>query len=154
MSSDILKPPVYCPNAIVTEAGWVNPKTGELLIAVRNLRQRIDEQALAVQHKREDNKSETEKILDRLTEITLAQQKVDDHSDTQKALDKLTEQVAEPEIIIDPITELEAESVTITKENNNITIGINESTEVVEAVNKPKRPGRPKKQKSTDEQQG
>lgn len=151
--SDILNPPVYCPNAIVTDAGWVNPKTGELLIAVRNLRQRIDEQALAVQHNREDNKSETEKILDRLTEITLAQQKVDDRSDTQKALDKLTEPVVEP-IIVDSMAELEAESVTITKENNNITIGIKESTEVAEAVNKPKRPGRPKKQKSTDEQQG
>ena len=153
MSSDILKPPVYCPNAIVTDAGWVNPKTGELLIAVRNLRQRIDEQALASQHNREDNKSETEKILDRLTEITLAQQKVDDRSDTQKALDKLTDQAVEP-IIVDSMAELEAESVTITKENNNITIGIKESTEVEEAVNKPKRPGRPKKQKSTDEQQG
>ena len=150
MSSDILKPPVYCPNAIVTDAGWVNPKTGELLIAVRNLRQRIDEQALAVQHNREDNKSETEKILDRLTEITLAQQKVDDRSDTQKALDKLTEQVVEP-IIVDSMAELEAESVTITKENNNITIGIKESTEVAEEVKKPGRRGRPKKQQTNEQ---
>ena len=71
------------------------------------------------QHNREDNKSETEKILDRLTEITLAQQKVDDRSDTQKALDKLTDQAVEP-IIVDSMAELEAESVTITKENNNI----------------------------------
>lgn len=146
MTSDILKPPAYCPNAIVTEAGWVNPKTGELLIAVRNLHKRIIEQNLIVQHKREDIKSETEKILDRLTEITLAQQKVDDRSDTQKALDRLTEQAAEPVIIIDSMSALESESVTITKENNNITIGIKESTEVAEVVNTPRRRGRPKKQ--------
>lgn len=125
---DILTPPVYCPDAIATDVGWINPKNGELLIAVRNLRQRIAEQALAVEHKREDVKPEAE-IVD-------VQQPVDDRSDTQKAFVVVPEQVEE----------IQAESVTITKENNNITIGIEESTEVAEAVNKPKRPGRPKKQ--------
>lgn len=125
---DILTPPVYCPDAIATDVGWINPKNGELLIAVRNLRQRIAEQALAVEHKREDVKPEAE-IVD-------VQQPVDDRSDTQKAFVSVPEQVEE----------IQAESVTITKENNNITIGIEESTEVAEAVNKPKRPGRPKKQ--------
>lgn len=125
---DILTPPVYCPDAIATDVGWINPKNGELLIAVRNLRQRIAEQALAVEHKREDVKPEAE-IVD-------VQQPVDDRSDTQKAFVAVPEQVEE----------LQTESVTITKENNNITIGIKESTEVAEAVNKPKRPGRPKKQ--------
>lgn len=125
---DILKPPVYCPDAIATDVGWINPKNGELLVTVRNLRQRIAEQALAVEHKREDVKPEAE-IVD-------VQQPVDDRSDTQKAFVVVPEQVEE----------IQAESVTITKENNNITIGIEESTEVAEAVNKPKRPGRPKKQ--------
>lgn len=125
---DILTPPVYCPDAIATDVGWINPKNGELLIAVRNLRQRIAEQALAVEHKREDVKPEAE-IVD-------VQQPVDDRSDTQKAFVVVPEQVEE----------IQAESVKITKENNNITIGIKESTEVAEAVNKPKRPGRPKKQ--------
>lgn len=125
---DILTPPVYCPDAIATDVGWINPKNGELLIAVRNLRQRIAEQALAVEHKREDVKPEAE-IVD-------VQQPVDDRSDTQNAFVAVPEQVEE----------IQAESVTITKENNNITIGIKESTEVAEAVNKPKRPGRPKKQ--------
>lgn len=125
---DILTPPVYCPDAIATDVGWINPKNGELLVTVRNLRQRIAEQALAVEHKREDVKPEAE-IVD-------VQQPVDDRSDTQKAFVVVPEQVEE----------IQAESVTITKENNNITIGIEESTEVAEAVNKPKRPGRPKKQ--------
>lgn len=125
---DILTPPVYCPDAIATDVGWINPKNGELLIAVRNLRQRIAEQALAVEHKREDVKPEAE-IVD-------VQQPVDDRSDTQKAFVAVPEQVEE----------FQTESVTITKENNNITIGIEESTQVAEAVNKPKRPGRPKKQ--------
>ena len=129
---DILTPPVYCPDAIATDVGWINPKNGELLVTVRNLRQRIAEQALAVELKREDIKSETEKVLEQLTLITVTQPPVDDRSTTQKILDDLTEE--------------QTESVTITKENNNITIGIEESTEVAEAVNKPKRPGRPKKQ--------
>lgn len=129
---DILTPPVYCPDAIATDVGWINPKNGELLVTVRNLRQRIAEQALAVGLKREDIKSETEKVLEQLTLITVTQPPVDDRSTTQKILDDLTEE--------------QTESVTITKENNNITIGIKESTEVAEAVNKPKRPGRPKKQ--------
>lgn len=129
---DILTPPVYCPDAIATDVGWINPKNGELLVTVRNLRQRIAEQALAVELKREDIKSETEKVLEQLTLITVTQSPVDDRSTTQKILDDLTEE--------------QTASITITKENNNITIGIKESTEVAEAVNKPKRPGRPKKQ--------
>ena len=129
---DILTPPVYCPDAIATDVGWINPKNGELLVTVRNLRQRIAEQALAVELKREAIKSENEKVLEQLTLITVTQPPVDDRSTTQKILDDLTEE--------------QTESITITKENNNITIGIKESTEVAEAVNKPKRPGRPKKQ--------
>ena len=144
---DILKPPVYCPDAIATDVGWINPKTGELLVTVRNLRQRIKEHVLSVEFNREDNKSETEKILEQLTEITVAQETVDERSDTQRALDALTQQVIiESQEVHDEQTEQQTESVTITKENNNITIGIKESTEVAEAVNKPKRPGRPKKQ--------
>lgn len=37
------KPPLYCPNAIATDTGWVNPKTGELLVAIRHLDTKIRE---------------------------------------------------------------------------------------------------------------
>lgn len=30
--------PEFFPNAIATESGWVNPETGEILVAIRQLR--------------------------------------------------------------------------------------------------------------------
>ena len=30
--------PRYCPEAVATDRGWVNPKTKELLVSVRNLK--------------------------------------------------------------------------------------------------------------------
>ena len=39
------KPPAYCPEAIATDTGWVNPKTGELLVAIRHLDSKIKEQS-------------------------------------------------------------------------------------------------------------
>jgi hypothetical protein len=38
-----LNPPTYCPEAIATDVGWINPRNGELLVSVKNLRQRIQE---------------------------------------------------------------------------------------------------------------
>lgn len=34
-------PPSYCPNAVATDNGWVNPKNGELLVAIKNLSTKI-----------------------------------------------------------------------------------------------------------------
>ena len=34
-------PPSYCPGAIATDNGWVNPKNGELLVAIKNLSTKI-----------------------------------------------------------------------------------------------------------------
>lgn len=30
--------PTFFPNAIATESGWINPQTGEVLVAIRQLR--------------------------------------------------------------------------------------------------------------------
>lgn len=36
-----LQPPEYCPDALATDVGWINPANGELLVLVKNLRQQI-----------------------------------------------------------------------------------------------------------------
>ena len=41
MANDTLTPPSYCPDAIATDVGWINPANGELLVLVKNLRQQI-----------------------------------------------------------------------------------------------------------------
>lgn len=37
------KPPRWCSKAVATDAGWTNPKTGEILMASRGLASRINE---------------------------------------------------------------------------------------------------------------
>lgn len=39
-----LKPPKWAPYAIATEKGWVNPKTGELLVCLRGLKSMIEKE--------------------------------------------------------------------------------------------------------------
>lgn len=34
---NILKPPSYCTDALPTKHGWVDPKTNELIVHVKNL---------------------------------------------------------------------------------------------------------------------
>jgi hypothetical protein len=34
---NILKPPPYCPDALPTANGWVDPKTNQLIVSVKNL---------------------------------------------------------------------------------------------------------------------
>jgi hypothetical protein len=87
---DYLQPPSYCPDAIATDVGWINPRNGELLISVRNLRQKIAQKEEVVV--REDYRSPTQKILDAMTEQLVGQTLVDDRSETQKVLDAITEQ--------------------------------------------------------------
>ena len=43
------KAPDYCPDAIATDTGWVNPRNGELLVAVKQLKQKIADQAVIVE---------------------------------------------------------------------------------------------------------
>lgn len=40
----ILTPPKWAPNAVATEQGWVDPKTGELLISLRGLKSKIEKE--------------------------------------------------------------------------------------------------------------
>lgn len=37
MPRDLKNPPRWAPNAIATAKGWVDPKTGELLVSVKGL---------------------------------------------------------------------------------------------------------------------
>lgn len=154
---EILKPPVYCPDAIATDVGWINPKNGELLISVRNLRQKIAEQERVEQFKRENTPSETERVLERLTEISIQQKQEDDRSPTQRILDQLTERTvqqtqqderSETQKALDTLTEKTLQSIQVNKVDNNITLEIKESAEVAEEVKKPARRGRPKKQQN------
>ena len=41
MNNKLLNPPVYCPDALATDVGWINPKNGEILVLVKNLRAKI-----------------------------------------------------------------------------------------------------------------
>lgn len=42
---NLLKPPSYCPDALATDIGWINPKNGEILILVKNLRAKLADAA-------------------------------------------------------------------------------------------------------------
>lgn len=97
---DFLKPPTYCPDAIATDVGWISPKTGELLISVRNLRQLIkDKEQLnnVNQEYIQDSPSDLQVMLDKLTTYTISQPKVDERSVTQTILDKMTESLPDKE---------------------------------------------------------
>ena len=157
---DYLKPPVYCPDAIATDVGWINPKNGELLVSIRNLRQKLAEQEKVEQYKREHTPSETERVLERLTKITTQQKQEDDRSETQRILDDLTERsVAENKVddrtdkkkAVETLNEKTLQSIQVNKVDNNITLEIKESAEVAEEVKKPGRRGRPKKQQTNEQ---
>ena len=97
---DFLKPPSYCPDAIATDVGWISPKTGELLISVRNLRQLIkDKEHLnnVNQEYNQDSPSDLQVMLDKLTTYTISQPKEDERSVTQTILDKMTESLPDKE---------------------------------------------------------
>lgn len=86
---DFLKPPSYCPDAIATDVGWISPKTGELLISVRNLRQRIKDNEQPTEYI-EESPSDLQVMLDKLTTYTISQPKEDERSVTQKILDNMS----------------------------------------------------------------
>ena len=45
----LLHPPTYCPDALATDIGWINPKNGEILVLVRDLRKKLEMKALEEQ---------------------------------------------------------------------------------------------------------
>jgi len=45
MNTRLLTPPEYCPDALATDVGWINPKNGEILVIVKDLRNRLTLQA-------------------------------------------------------------------------------------------------------------
>jgi hypothetical protein len=93
---DFLKPPSYCPDAIATDVGWISPKTGELLISVRNLRQRIKDNEPQSEYT-EESPSDLQMMLDKLTTYTISQPKEDERSVTQKILDNMSNNLPEKE---------------------------------------------------------
>lgn len=44
MKARLFTPPVYAPTAIPTNKGWVDPKTGEVLVSIKNLLDRMKEE--------------------------------------------------------------------------------------------------------------
>jgi hypothetical protein len=149
---DILNPPDYCPDALATDIGWINPRNGELLISIRNLRQKIAERDKAVQYRREHDPSETEKMLQRLTEITIRQKQPDDRSETQKMLDRLTDiqkpsndEQSPTHKMLDRLTDIQTENAKMAR---NITVDIQDTADVKESVSQPapRKRGRPRKQ--------
>lgn len=121
MSDNPLKPPVYCPTAVATDAGWVNPKSGELLMVVRDLKRRIQEAELAAKYKTENQPD----IIEPKIELIV-------HDELK-------------DIVIEVVPEDE-NSVTLERVGNVLTLEIKEDVAVEESIKKPKQRGRPKKQ--------
>lgn len=42
MATPVPQPPAWAPNAVATNLGWCDPKTGEVLIAIPGLKDQID----------------------------------------------------------------------------------------------------------------
>ena len=121
MSDNPLKPPVYCPSAIATDAGWINPKSGELLIVVRDLKRRIEEAELGAKYKTENQPVIIEPKIELIAQDTVKDIVIED----------------EPEGV---------NSVTLERVGNVLTLEIKEDVAVEESIKKPKQRGRPKKQ--------
>lgn len=109
---DYLNPPQYCPDALATDVGWINPRNGELLVSIRNLRQKLAERDAAkvsVAVVREDERSDTQKILDKLT--ASLPERENQKSVTERLLDSITaslpareDQKTETEKILDIVS--------------------------------------------------
>lgn len=125
MSDNPLKPPVYCPSAIATDAGWVNPKSGELLVSVRDLKRRIQEAELADKYKTENQQDIIEPKIELIVQ--------DDVKD-----------------IVSEVAPEDENSVTLERVGNVLTLEIKEDLSVEESFNKPKQRGRPKKQQTKE----
>ena len=163
---DYLQPPTYCPDALATDVGWINPKNGELLVAVRNLRQKLSDKAARKQYVREHTPSETEQILEKLTFHTIANPVPEETSTTQKILDHMTAnlvpdtfEVSTTQKVLDAITEAQ-NSVIIEEQGKNLTLAISDGVDVKENFpgSHPETPqpqkrgrGRPKKVKKENE---
>ena len=130
---DILKPPTYCPDALATDVGWINPRNGELLVTVRNLRQKLAQQTV-VEYKREDNPDSMVNLLDRVTAHAATQPKSDERTETVKALDALTDALTKS-----------AEIVTI-REGKSLALEVKDDVALNEQAPGQKRRGRPRKQ--------
>jgi len=57
--------PTYCPNAIATDKGWVDPKTGELLVLFRGLKSLI----LDTKNNPKPNQKEPEILIEVIPEF-------------------------------------------------------------------------------------
>jgi len=123
---NIMNPPSYCPDAIPTNAGWVNPKTGELLVSHRNLLKQIEEfYAVATEPDIHAIPSDPIPVVETI--------KIDVPT---VIMSESVEDVPEPV----------QDSVTQTVEGNSITLEVKESTVVEESFPPTKkRAGRPKK---------
>lgn len=82
-------PPSWAPNAIATSRGWVNPKTGELLVAKSNLLSYLKDNDTATQPKMQaifiEKIEKTEKKLE--------------ESDSPNVIENKEENQSEPKLI-------------------------------------------------------
>lgn len=70
MNNMTYKPPSYCPDAIATDTGWVNPNTGELLVAIRHLDSKIREyQSLNTDQSKQIDASSEDIVVVNNTEV-------------------------------------------------------------------------------------
>lgn len=77
------KPPSYCPNAIATDTGWVNPKTGELLVAIRHLDTKI----------KESTKGDTEQVRELDDKVNIVQPVIEEELTVEEEPVKLRDHV-------------------------------------------------------------
>ena len=143
MTQQRITPPAYCPDALATDVGWISPKTGELLVSIKNLRAKLAQNQ--PEYVRDIPTNNFNVLLDAITENTQNQPAEDQRSPTQKMLDELTvlqtkvrEQPNEFNRTLDKLTEH-----TISKVTKKATA----------ADEKPaaRKPGRPRKIKTSKE---
>ena len=84
----MLSKPKWAPNAIATERGWEDPKTGELLVSVRNLKSRIQgEQKETPAPKKAAEKPKAEEVVE---ETPKEEPKAETKEETQETPTKTT----------------------------------------------------------------
>lgn len=92
------KAPRWCANAVATDHGWVNPRTGEILMASRGLATRINEFE-AEKARREKLAAEAAKAEDKKPVSPV------------KVKDKVEVPVKEVAPVVEPVVEPEVEKV-------------------------------------------
>lgn len=94
-------PPRWAPYAIATERGWVDPKTGELLISLKGLKSRIEKEhppvVLEIETPKECPVENT--FVEISTEEPAAVIQITSEPSSKGAIDPVSEEIKEIEVI-------------------------------------------------------